>query len=177
MELSQRSHGHQTRCKSAHNLALVAELGADGNMEDTPTTDLWTDAVAVYGKLDEAKEGEAGNKLMRIVLVDDAASAMGRWKFHAQVVHNIHVESLGDFAEARTTAVQRFPIKCFRQNKAVMYNSQPGAGIYLCYYWNIETLSDLSERYMNQRLTKDDQRVIRACQLCKGSINPFKNEF
>jgi len=93
-----------TAVRMAHNLALVGELGGDGNMEDTASCDLWTDGVAVYGKL----PGEEGDKLsvdmMRIVLVEDATRAFGKGGFDAQVVHKVHVESLKDFAEVRTTA-------------------------------------------------------------------------
>jgi nicotinamidase-related amidase len=93
-----------TAVRMAHNLALVGQLGGHGNMEDTATCDLWTDGVAIYGKLPGEEGDELSVDMMRIVLVGDATRAIGKGGFDAQVIHDVHLESLKDFAEIRTTA-------------------------------------------------------------------------
>ncbi len=40
----------------------------------------------------------------RIILVADATRCFGRGSLDAETVHAVHVESLRDFAEVRTTA-------------------------------------------------------------------------
>lgn len=92
-----------TAVRMAHNLALVGQIGGGGNMEDSDTRELWTDGTAILGKLSPDAE-ELSIDMMRIILVQDATRAFARGLQDPQVVHDVHVESLRDFAEIRTTA-------------------------------------------------------------------------
>jgi hypothetical protein len=95
-----------TAVRELYNLALVGRLGGEGNVWDVSTEDLWTDGEAVVGIRTDpgAKEGELANDMMRVILVSDATRALGRGRFDGQTVHDVHIESLRDYAEIRTTA-------------------------------------------------------------------------
>jgi len=104
-----------TAVRMAHNLALVGSWGGRGNMEDTATTDLWTDGEGVYGApggRPPTAPGAAGNgdsdgltvDMPRIILVEDATRAFGKDGIDGQTIHRVHVDSLKDFAEVRSVA-------------------------------------------------------------------------
>lgn len=100
-----------TAVRMAHNLALVGKWGGKGNMVDVPESKLWTDGTGVYlttadYEAEDAKDAEDGYlvDMPRIILVGDATRTFGKAGVDAQTVHNVHVESLKEFSEVRSTA-------------------------------------------------------------------------
>ncbi|KAI9235474.1 MAG: Isochorismatase-like protein [Podila humilis] len=71
-----------TAVRTAQNLALTGKWGGRGNMRGE-------DGLAV--------------DMARIILIGDATRAFGKAGVDAQTIHNVHVESLRDFAEVRST--------------------------------------------------------------------------
>lgn len=99
-----------TAVRMAHNLALVGKWGGKGNMVDAAESALWTDGAGVYVNAEEGapedEQGEDGHlvDMPRIILVGDATRTFGKAGAEAQTVHDVHVESLKEFAEVRGTA-------------------------------------------------------------------------
>lgn len=99
-----------TAVRMAHNLALVGKWGGKGNMEDAAESELQTDGVGMFVKMPaDAKEGERGENgylvlMPRIVLIGDATRAFGKAGVDAHTVQTVHVESLKEFCEVRTTS-------------------------------------------------------------------------
>ncbi|KAH0489445.1 hypothetical protein TgHK011_009874 [Trichoderma gracile] len=94
-------HAVSTAVRSAQNLALTGKWGGRGNMEDVALSSLWTDGAGVYSSMDN---GELAVDMPRIILVHDATRAFGKGGVDAETVHRVHVESLKEFAEVRSTA-------------------------------------------------------------------------
>jgi nicotinamidase-related amidase len=92
--------GVSTAIRSAHHHALVGELGLGGNQYDSDTRTLWSDGVSILGKLKPENKKHSVD-MMRLVLVEDATKAFSRGRHHADVVHEVHADSLKDFAEVR----------------------------------------------------------------------------
>ncbi|KAH7028222.1 Isochorismatase-like protein [Linnemannia elongata] len=99
-----------TAVRTAQNLALTGKWGGRGNMADAAASARWTDGTSVFVEAQEdAPEDERGEdglavEMGRIILIEDATRAFGKAGVDAQTVHNVHVESLRDFAEVRSTA-------------------------------------------------------------------------
>ncbi|KAG0075789.1 hypothetical protein BGZ90_009489 [Linnemannia elongata] len=99
-----------TAVRTAQNLALTGKWGGRGNMADAAASARWTDGTSVFVEAQEdAPEDERGEdglavEMGRIILIGDATRAFGKAGVDAQTVHNVHVESLRDFAEVRSTA-------------------------------------------------------------------------
>jgi nicotinamidase-related amidase len=104
-----------TAVRMAHNLAVVGKWGGKGNMEDTARSSLWTDGKAVYATATATGANEEDSKLgdeeemytvdmPRIILVEDATMTFGKGGIDAETVHRVHIESLREFAEIRSTA-------------------------------------------------------------------------
>ncbi|KAL7796686.1 hypothetical protein V8C37DRAFT_408178 [Trichoderma ceciliae] len=89
-----------TAVRSAQNLALTGKWGGQGNIEDTARCSLWTDGAAVYG----GPKSELAVNMPRIILVDDATRTFGKGGVDAETVHRVHIESLKEFAEMRSTS-------------------------------------------------------------------------
>ncbi|KAI7832442.1 Isochorismatase-like protein [Gamsiella multidivaricata] len=99
-----------TAVRTAQNLALTGKWGGRGNMADAAASARWTDGTSVFVEAQEdAPEDERGEdglavEMARIILIGDATRAFGKAGVAAQTVHSVHVESLRDFAEVRSTA-------------------------------------------------------------------------
>ncbi|KFH66151.1 hypothetical protein MVEG_08252 [Podila verticillata NRRL 6337] len=98
-----------TAVRTAQNLALTGKWGGRGNMVDAAASARWTDGTSVFVEAQEdAPEDERGEDglavdMARIILIGDATRAFGKAGVDAQTIHNVHVESLRDFAEVRST--------------------------------------------------------------------------
>jgi hypothetical protein len=102
-------HAISTAVRSAQNLALTGKWGGQGNMEDTALSSLWTDGAGVYGYLEKNQGGQEGQHglavdMPRIILIGDATRTFGKGGIDAETVHRVHVESLKEFAEVRSTS-------------------------------------------------------------------------
>ncbi|PNY24581.1 Isochorismatase hydrolase [Tolypocladium capitatum] len=101
-----------TAVRMAHNLALVGRWGGTGNMVDVAESALWTDGAGVYANPEAGplalEDGQGGDgysvNMPRIILIGDATRTFGKAGAEAQTVHDVHVESLKEFAEVRATA-------------------------------------------------------------------------
>ncbi|KAG0308979.1 hypothetical protein BGZ97_013203 [Linnemannia gamsii] len=99
-----------TAVRTAQNLALTGKWGGRGNMADAAASERWTDGTSVFVEAQEdAPEDERGEdglavEMGRIILIGDATRAFGKAGVDAETVHSVHVESLKDFAEVRSTA-------------------------------------------------------------------------
>ncbi|KZZ90877.1 Isochorismatase-like protein [Moelleriella libera RCEF 2490] len=99
-----------TAVRMAHNLALVGKWGGRGNVADAPEGRVWTDGRGMYLTDEDAKplEGEQAVDgylvdMPRIVLIGDATRTFALGEVDADVVHQVHVDSLRAFAEVRST--------------------------------------------------------------------------
>ncbi|TFB02653.1 hypothetical protein CCMA1212_005308 [Trichoderma ghanense] len=98
-------HAVSTAVRSAQNLALTGKWGGRGNMEDVALSSLWTDGAGVYSSLDKGEgKSELAVDMPRIILVHDATRTFGKGGVDAETVHRVHVESLKEFAEVRSTS-------------------------------------------------------------------------
>ncbi|KAL7904583.1 hypothetical protein GGI35DRAFT_195400 [Trichoderma velutinum] len=95
-----------TAVRSAQNLALTGKWGGQGNMDDVALSSLWTDGAGVYASLEktEGDQSELVVDMPRIILVHDATRTFGKGGVDAETVHRVHVESLKEFAEVRSTS-------------------------------------------------------------------------
>ncbi|KAL6701610.1 hypothetical protein J3F84DRAFT_13212 [Trichoderma pleuroticola] len=99
-------HAVSTAVRSAQNLALTGKWGGRGNMDDVALSSLWTDGSGVYASLEKAEGGQSELvvDMPRIILVHDATRTFGKGGVDAETVHRVHVESLKEFAEVRSTS-------------------------------------------------------------------------
>lgn len=96
-----------TAVRMAENLALTGKWGGRGNMDDVAREDIYTDGRGIYvDAKEEDKNEENGGYLVdmpRIILIDDATRAYGKGGIDGQTVHDVHIESLREFVEVRST--------------------------------------------------------------------------
>ncbi|KAK4064377.1 hypothetical protein Trihar35433_7894 [Trichoderma harzianum] len=99
-------HAVSTAVRSAQNLALTGKWGGRGNMDDVALSSLWTDGSGVYASLEKPEGGQSEIvvDMPRIILVHDATRTFGKGGIDAETVHRVHIESLKEFAEVRSTS-------------------------------------------------------------------------
>lgn len=96
-----------TAVRTAQNLALCGKWGGRGNLEDAEFGKLWTDGAGIHleapaDKVDNYNKGVYVD-MPRIVLVEDAVRAFAKNGLDPETVHAVHIDSLREFAEVRTT--------------------------------------------------------------------------
>lgn len=102
-------HAVSTAVRSAQNLALTGKWGGRGNMEDVALSSLSTDGAGVYASIEKNEGGQGSQSelavdMPRIILVHDATRTFGKGGVDAETVHRVHIESLKEFAEVRSTS-------------------------------------------------------------------------
>ncbi|KAJ3015163.1 hypothetical protein HKX48_004744 [Thoreauomyces humboldtii] len=96
-----------TAVRTAQNLALCGKWGGKGNVEDAAVGDLYTDGEKVVGEIvgDDGKRVQELVDMPRIILVEDATRSFIKpdTGIDPDVAHRVHVESLREYADVRTT--------------------------------------------------------------------------